>query len=76
MDDGGASLFIIAEFAGTNMAHNFMPGAEVKGTRDWARHSLTLAVPPQADRVRVGATLEGKGTVWLDDAEFEVLADR
>ena len=54
------------------MAHNFMPGAEVKGTRDWARYSLTLAVPPQADRVRVGATLEGKGTVWLDDAEFEI----
>jgi hypothetical protein len=75
-DDGGATLFIIAEFAGNIMAHNFMAGAEVKGSRDWARHSLTLAVPAQADRMRVGATLEGKGTVWLDDAEFEVLPGR
>ena len=50
-----------------------MPGAEVKGTRDWARYSLTLAAPALTNRVRVGATLEGKGTVWLDDAELEVL---
>jgi len=72
-DDGGAALFIIAELGGSIMAHNFMAGSEVKGTRDWARHSLTLAIPAHADQVRVGATLEGKGTVWFDDADLEVV---
>jgi len=75
-DEGGAKLFLIAEFAGSIMAYNFMPGEEVKGTREWARHSLTLVIPAQADRIRVGATLEGKGTLWLDDAECEVAAGR
>jgi len=72
-DANGATLFVIATLGGNIMAHNFMAGAEVKGTRDWARHSVTLAVPAQADQLRVGATLEGKGTVWFDDAELEVI---
>jgi hypothetical protein len=73
VDSGGASLFIIADVTGSSFVYNFMPGAEVKGTHDWARYSLTLAAPALTNRVRVGATLEGKGTVWLDDAELEVL---
>lgn len=75
-DEGGATLFIIAELGGNVMAHDFMAGAEVKGTRDWARHSLTLTVPAQADQLRVGATLEGKGSVWFDDGELEVVGTR
>jgi len=67
----GASLFLIAEQGGNNLAYNFMAGSEVKGTHDWARHSITLDVPPGADQLRVGVTLQGPGSVWFDDAELE-----
>jgi hypothetical protein len=72
-DDRGATLFIIAMRGGYIAAYNFMAGAAVKGTRDWARHTLTLAIPAQAEQVQVGATLEGEGTVWIDDARLEVM---
>jgi len=75
-DGGGAALFIIAELGGNNVAHNFMAGSEVNGTREWARYSLTLTIPAQADRIRVGTTLEGKGTVWFDDGALEVVNAR
>jgi hypothetical protein len=59
---------------GTPIAHNHMRGAAVKGTTDWQRYTVTLAVPEQVDDVEVGAMLFGPGTVWLDDAMLEVLA--
>ena len=69
---GGASLFIIAEVGGGIVAYDFMAGSEVKGTTDWARHSVTVLIPAQADLLRVGATLRGTGSVWFDDAELEI----
>ncbi len=45
----------------------------VKGTRDWQRHAIEVVVPPRADTLSVGATLEGGGRAWFDDAKLEVL---
>jgi hypothetical protein len=74
-DGAGASLFVIAEGVGV-LAYDTMAGAEVKGTREWARYSVTLPLPPATTRVRVGATLQGKGSAWFDDAELEVASGR
>lgn len=73
--DGGASLFILAEYNGI-VAHDFMAGRELHGSRDWERYTITLAIPARVERIKVGATLQGKGIVWVDDAELEVLAAR
>lgn len=51
-------------------------GEKIRGTTDWTRHSVTLPVPAGAAMLRVGVTLEGKGTVWVDDAELEVVPAR
>jgi hypothetical protein len=75
-NDGGAALFIIADRGGAITAHEFMEGAEVKGTRDWQRYTITLAIPPSTSKVRVGVTLQGTGTVWVDDAELEIVNAR
>jgi hypothetical protein len=72
----GAYLFVIAERGGSIAAHDFMPGNEVKGTRDWERYSVTLAIPPVTDLLRVGATLQGPGSIWFDDSSIEIVAGR
>jgi hypothetical protein len=72
---GGAVLVMVAEHSsGGIVAHNFMAGSEVKGTRDWQRYSIVLSIPAYASGLRVGVMLLGAGTVWFDDAELEVLA--
>ena len=74
--DGGAALFIIADRGGAIAAYEFMAGAEVKGSRDWQRYTITLAIPPSTSKVRVGVTLQGAGTAWFDDAELEIVTAR
>ncbi len=72
-DGDGMALFVIAEGAGV-LAHDFMAGREVKGTREWARYAVTLPLPPATTQLRVGATFQGKGSAWLDDAVLEIVA--
>lgn len=72
----GAYLFIIAERGGSIAAHDFMGGKTITGDRDWELYTVTLAVPPFTDLLRVGATAQGPGSVWLDDASIEIVAGR
>ena len=71
---GGAGLTLQAMQGGATIAHNHMTGNTLKGTADWTRHEITLAIPKEADRVEVGAMLQGPGTLWLDDVELDVIA--
>jgi hypothetical protein len=68
----GASLFVVA-LAGGILAHNFMAGSTIKGTTEWRRYAVTLALPPNTEQIRVGATLKGKGSLWFDDAHLAVV---
>ena len=65
----GAVLTLQAMQGGATIAWNHMKDAPVRGTTDWARHEITLAIPRNADQVEVGAMLHGRGTLWLDDVE-------
>jgi hypothetical protein len=47
-----------------------MADAPVKGTTGWTRYTITLAIPERAERVEIGAMLQGKGSLWLDDVEL------
>ena len=40
-----------------------------------ARVVAAVPVPEGGDRLRFGVALQGKGAVWLDDLELEVLTD-
>lgn len=50
-----------------------MQDRPIKGTSDWARYSVVLDVPENADVIAFGVLLAGKGAVWIDDVEFEVV---
>ena len=58
---------------GAPLANDFMADAAVKGTT--AMDSATRSrcqCRPNAEFIEVGAMMQGKGTLWLDDVELEV----
>ncbi len=72
-NDNGVVLTLLATQGGSTVTQNFMLDAPIKGTTEWKRYTITLPVPAAADRVEVGMMLRGKGTVWLDDVELEIV---
>jgi len=68
--EGGAVLTLTALMSGATIAHNFMEQTPVKGTTPWQRYTIMLKIPAGTDRVEVGAMLQGKGSLWLDDVEL------
>jgi len=69
---GGAVLTLQAMQGGALLAHEHMAATPVKGTTDWTRCEIALAIPRAADQVEIGAMLHGPGTMWLDDVELAV----
>jgi hypothetical protein len=56
--------------------HDVQPGAalrKVRGTTDWKQYALIVDVPSEAQCICSGVRLYGKGKLWLDDVQFEVL---
>jgi hypothetical protein len=70
-NDSGAGLTLLVMQGGATLAHNFMLDAPVKGTTGWKRYSITLPVTPGADRIEIGAMMQGRGSLWFDDVELE-----
>jgi hypothetical protein len=67
----GAVLTLLVLQGGATLAQNFMLDTPVKGTTGWKRYTITLPVTPGADRIEVGAMMQGRGSLWFDDAELE-----
>ena len=44
-----------------------MMNRPVQGTTDWQQATVVLDVAPTAVRIYLGAMLQGRGTVWVDD---------
>ncbi len=70
----GAGLTVLMLQGGATLAQNFMLETPVKGTTGWTRYTITLPVAPGTDRIEVGAMMQGKGALWLDDVELEFVA--
>lgn len=70
---GGAVLTLQAMQGGATIGYNHMKDGAVKGTTEWKRYEITLAIPPAADQVEVGAMLHGPGAMWVDDVELEIV---
>jgi len=71
VSETGAVLTLMTLQAGVPQAQNFMAESPVKGTTGWTRYTITLPVPNGAARIEIGAMLQGKGALWLDDVELE-----
>ena len=55
------------------LAFDNMQNRPVKGTTDWTKYEIVLDVPNQAQEVAFGLLLSGRGQVWMDDLNFEVV---
>jgi predicted Ser/Thr protein kinase len=44
---------------------------EVPGTPQWKRSLVVIDVPDEAEVMRLGVQLNGTGTLWVDDLNFE-----
>jgi hypothetical protein len=73
-NDNGAVLTLLVLQGGATLAQNFMLDTPVKGTTGWKRYTITLPVARGADRIEVGAMMQGRGSLWLDDVELEFVA--
>jgi len=69
----GAGLVLLAMRGSSFVAHELMKKTRVRGTTEWKRYTIELKLPPATTRLELGATLEGAGTVWVDDFELEVV---
>lgn len=56
-------------------AFDDMEEYEISGTTGWTRYEVVLDVPSDGAAIYLGAHLYGRGQVWLDDCEFEVVGD-
>ena len=71
-DTSNAALTLLVLANGVPLANNFMGDQAVKGTTPWKRYTITVPVAPNAEFIEVGAMMQGKGTLWLDDVEVSV----
>ena len=62
------SLGMVATF-------NSIPSALIAGTRDWQRYEIIADVPQNSSSIGFGIVLSGKGQVWLDEVQLEVVDD-
>ncbi len=69
----GAALQLQAKKGGSPVAYTVLADHVIGGTSDWKRREAIVAIPVDAEAVEVGILLRGKGSVWLDDVELEVL---
>jgi hypothetical protein len=72
--DNGAMLKVYAHGLRTRMTQS-SGAAPVTGTWDWRELSIEFDVPEDAELVWANclAVAPSKGTMWIDDAKFEVL---
>jgi len=50
-----------------------MQNRPVKGTNDWNYYSVVLDIPESSNIINIGVLLCGKGTVWMDHINFEMV---
>ena len=55
------------------LAFDNMQDRAIKGTTDWKKYEIVLDVPENSEMVAFGLLLSGKGQVWMDDLQFEVV---
>ena len=69
-ETANAALTVTVLGNGVALANNFMTDAAVKGTTSWKRYTVSVPVAPNAEFIEIGAMMQGKGSLWLDDVEL------
>lgn len=68
-----AYLFMSVDGLDTSVAYANTYTKLIEETIDWTMFNITLDVPEESRNIRIGASLLGQGTIWLDDCKLEVV---
>ena len=49
------------------------PRRTIRGTTDWKRYEVIAAIPEETQVICSGVRLYGKGKLWLDDVQYELI---
>jgi hypothetical protein len=76
MDDGAtAGLWIRADVGNDGFAFDNMNTRPVTGKSDWTKYSIVLDIPEDATNINFGFLISGKGVLWGDDLQFEIVGE-
>jgi hypothetical protein len=53
-----------------NTVFDYHDAVSLHGTNDWKSYDAVIDVPADADLIKIGFSLAGKGTVWVDGLSF------
>jgi hypothetical protein len=77
VDAERAGLWLRTDAAGgVCTAMDDMKNRPIEGSNDWTSHELVAAITPDVTHVAFGGLLHGKGAIWIDRLEFEVVDSR
>ncbi len=69
-----AGLFMIVEDATERpIAFDNMQDRPLVGNSDWVKYEIVLDIPKNSDKILFGASLHGKGEIWIDDLKLLVV---
>jgi len=69
---GYAGFWWRADVNNQSAAFANLGAAAPKGTTDWQRYDLEIAIPANAGAIYFGPLLAGDGTAWFDDLQVEI----
>ncbi len=72
--EGWACLWLnIASSSNQLLGLDNMQNRPITGTRDWQKYEIVLDIPEDGATIGLGVLLQGKGEIWLDDVNLEVV---
>lgn len=69
-----AGLWMRVDEGQRSVGFDNMSSRPITGSQDWTQHSIVLDVTPGADKIALGALLQGPGELWVDDFALEVVS--
>lgn len=68
-----AGLWLRTDAEQQSISLDDMKHRPITGTREWTPYELVAAITPATTHVAFGSLLHGKGALWLDRVEFDVV---
>jgi len=67
VENGFAGLLLRVDGNGGPIVFDNMQQQQINGTKDWAKYTIKLSYPANAENIYVAGILSGKGKAWFDD---------
>ena len=64
---GFAGLLVRVDGNGASLEFDNMESQKIQGTKDWAKYTIELPYPKDAEQIYVAGILVGTGEAWFDD---------